>query len=139
TEFIENIDWEYFERGPLKLLNTPISAGHSPTQVLYGCPLYSCVPTQPESISKEWQAQTEDCDCRAVAHTEQVKRQYNSHTRPLAWLTAGQHVQIQDPISRHFIGLSSYGLLQVQDVRGTSSQRTSLVVESSTSPSSALS
>ncbi|KAK7076519.1 hypothetical protein SK128_017227, partial [Halocaridina rubra] len=51
--------------------------------VLYGRSLRSCILAHLESFSKEWQAWTENCDHRAAAGTEQVKRQYDSHSRSL--------------------------------------------------------
>ena len=97
-----NIDCEEFDRGLLELRNTPSPAGRSPAQILYGRPLRTCVPAHPLSFSDEWQTKTEECDCHAAAHTDQVTSQYDSHARPLPKLTIGQRVRIQDPTSRRW-------------------------------------
>ncbi|KAK7081427.1 hypothetical protein SK128_023452, partial [Halocaridina rubra] len=60
------------------------------------------VPAHPESFSKKWQAETEDCGRRAAASTEQVMPHYESRAHPLTKLTAGQRAPIQDPISYHW-------------------------------------
>ncbi|XP_068224072.1 uncharacterized protein [Palaemon carinicauda] len=85
-----NIDCEEFDRGLLELRNTPNFTGHSPAQIFYGRPLRTCVPAHPQSFSEEWQAKSEDCDCRAAARAEQVKLQYDQHARPLPKLEIGQ-------------------------------------------------
>ena len=68
-----NIDCEEFDRGLLELRNTPNITGRSPSQILYGHPLRSCVPAHPQSFSKEWQAKSEDCDHCAASGAEQMK------------------------------------------------------------------
>ena len=97
-----NIDCEEFDRGLLELRNTPNFTGRSPSQILYGAPLRSCIPAHPTSFSKEWQAKTEDCDRRAAARAKDVKTRYDQHANPLPRLSIGQQVRIQDPISHRW-------------------------------------
>ena len=94
-----NINCEEFDRGLLELRNTPNFTGRSPAQILYGHPLRSCVPAHPQSFTQEWQSRAEDCDRRAAARAEQVKRDYDQHARPLPKLSNGQTVRLQDPSS----------------------------------------
>ena len=97
-----NIDCEEFDRGLLELRNTPNVTGCSPAQILYGHPLRSCMPAHPQSFSKEWQAESEDCDRRAADRAELVKLQCDQHARPLPTLSVGQTVRIQDPTSHRW-------------------------------------
>ncbi|XP_068200738.1 uncharacterized protein [Palaemon carinicauda] len=68
-----NIDCKEFDQGLLELRNTSNFTGRSLAQIVYGCPLRTCVHAHPQSFSKEWQAKSEDCDCRAAACDEQMK------------------------------------------------------------------
>ncbi|XP_045130248.1 uncharacterized protein LOC123515570 [Portunus trituberculatus] len=94
-----NIDTEEFARGLLELRNSPNYTGRSPSQHLYGHPLWSCVSAHPESFSADWQTKTEECDRRAAVRAEQVQAHYDQHARPFPKLCIGATVRIQDPVS----------------------------------------
>lgn len=49
-----NLDSEAFDRGLLKLRNTPDHTGHSSAQVLYGHPLRSCIPAHVKAFEDRW-------------------------------------------------------------------------------------
>lgn len=87
-----NIDCEELDRGLLKLRNTLNFSGRAPVQIMYGHPIRSCIPAHPPpSVASE--------DRHAAACTENVRRQYNHHARPLPRLSIGQFARIQDPKS----------------------------------------
>nr|XP_027232889.1 uncharacterized protein LOC113824341 [Penaeus vannamei] len=92
-----NIDCEAFDWGLLDPRNTPTPAGLSPAQILYGHPLLTFVPAQPQSFSAEWQTKSDDWDRRAAAQVDQVTSRYNA--RPLSRLSIGQHVHFQNHTS----------------------------------------
>lgn len=94
-----NIDCEELDRGLQELWNTPKPTGRSPTQILYGHPLPTCVTAHSHSFSEEWQTKAEDCDRYAAARADQVPLQYYQHARPLPRLMTGQTVRVQDPTS----------------------------------------
>ena len=97
-----NIDCEAFDRGLLELRNTPNHTGRSPAQVLYGCPLRSCVPAHASAFQKQWQARDESCDRRAAARHRDATRRYDSHARPLQPLQRGDVVRVQDSTTQRW-------------------------------------
>ena len=97
-----NLDNEAFDQGLMEIRNTPSYTGRSPAQVLFGRPLRTCVPAHPDSFKDEWQSLAEDCDRRAASRAATVARHYNQHSRPLPRLNVGQHVRVQDPVSRRW-------------------------------------
>ncbi|XP_045119414.1 uncharacterized protein K02A2.6-like [Portunus trituberculatus] len=97
-----NIDCEAFDRGLLKLRNTPNKTGRSPAQVLYGRPLRSCVPAHASAFQKEWQARDESCDRRAAARLRDATSRYDAHAQPLPPLQRGDVVRIQDPTTQRW-------------------------------------
>ncbi|XP_050706255.1 uncharacterized protein LOC126991577 [Eriocheir sinensis] len=97
-----NIDCEAFDKGLLELHNTPNSTRHSPAQVLYGCPLRSCVPAHAKAFAKEWQARAESCDRRAATRARDAMARYDAHARPLQPLKIGALVRIQDPTTQRW-------------------------------------
>ena len=93
---------EDFDRGLLELRNTPRHDGRSPAQVLYGRPLRSLVPAHSASFASKWQVKTEVCERRAAARSKDVKLRYDSHAKPLPPLQLGDHVRIQDPVTKRW-------------------------------------
>ena len=93
---------EEFDRGLLELRNTPRRDGRSPAQVLYGRPLRSLVPAHSTSFASKWQERVEDCERRAAARAQGVKKQYDAHAKPLPPLQLGAHVRVQDPVSKRW-------------------------------------
>lgn len=89
-----NTDCEAFDKGLLELHNTPNSTDRSPAQILYGCPLRSCVPAHTKAFAKEWQARADSCDRRDATRARDAKTRYDSHAQPLQM---GALVRIQDP------------------------------------------
>ncbi|XP_043188392.1 uncharacterized protein K02A2.6-like [Amphibalanus amphitrite] len=96
-----------FHRGLLEFRNTPRADGRSPAQVVFGHPIRSCVPAHRRSFATEWQEQAEECDYRASLNLQRAKQTYDSSAHPLKPLKAGDHVWLQDPISRRWDNLGT--------------------------------
>jgi len=97
-----NIDCEAFERVLLELRNTPNHTGRSPAQILYGCPLRSCIPAHAKAFTDEWQARAESCDRRAAARVQDAWTRYDERAQPLRPLVFGTEVRIQDPCTKRW-------------------------------------
>ena len=76
-----DLDDDAFARGLLELRNTPHADGRSPSQVLFGHPLRSSVPTHYRSFAEEWQKAAAECETKAVNFRRQAKNRNDSPTR----------------------------------------------------------
>lgn len=76
-----NIDCEEFDRRLLELLvrNTPMHAGRSLAQVLYGRPQRSCVLAHSVSFQEQWQARPEGCHRRAAHRARYISTRYDQY------------------------------------------------------------
>ena len=97
-----NLDCEAFDRGLLELRNTPNHTGRSPSQVLYGHPLRSCVPAHAKAFQEQWQSRAESCDRRAATRLHDATTRYDAHAKPLLPLPLGSVARIQDPITKRW-------------------------------------
>ena len=92
-----NLDKDAFARSFLELRNTPRGKGRSPSQVLFGHPLRSSVPTHNHSFAEEWQEAVAECEAKAEHLRQQAK-----DTRTQSQLTIGTHVDMYNHASRHW-------------------------------------
>ncbi|XP_045123928.1 uncharacterized protein LOC123511914 [Portunus trituberculatus] len=97
-----NLDCEAFDKGLLELRNTPNHTGRSPSQILYGHPLRSCVPAHAKAFQKQWQARAESCDRRAAVRLHDDTARYNAHAWPLPPLELNAVVRFQDPTRKRW-------------------------------------
>ena len=97
-----DLDNDAFARGLLELRNTPRGDGRSPSQVLFGHPLRSSVPTHYRSFSEEWQKAAAECEAKAEHLRQQAKDRYDSTTRTHSQLIIGTHVDVYNLASRHW-------------------------------------
>ncbi|MPC99439.1 hypothetical protein E2C01_094852 [Portunus trituberculatus] len=66
----------------------------SPSQVLFGHPLRSSVPTHYRSFVEEWQKAAAECDSKAVTLHQQAKDRYDARSRTDSQLFIGTHVDV---------------------------------------------
>ena len=97
-----SIDNDAFYRGLLELRNTPRANGRSPAQVIFGHPIRSCVPAHHSTFAAEWQKQAEECDSKAETSLHRAEQHYNASAHPLEPLQVGDHVRLQNPVSKRW-------------------------------------
>ena len=93
---------EEFIRARLEFTNAPRPGGLSPAQLLFGRSLRSCLPAHTSTFAPVWQCEMEKCDRRAAARAQSAKASYDAHSRPLPPLQTGNHVRIQDTVSKRW-------------------------------------
>ncbi|XP_069985586.1 uncharacterized protein [Penaeus vannamei] len=90
-------DCEAFDRGLLEIRNTPRPDGRSPTQILYGRQLRSCVPAHAKSFATEWQTKITECGRRAAAQALDAVARYNARAKTLPPVKIGSYERILNP------------------------------------------
>ncbi|MPC76609.1 hypothetical protein E2C01_071026 [Portunus trituberculatus] len=89
-----NLEDDAFTQGLLELRIAPHGDGRSPSQVLFGHPLRSSVPTHYRSFAEEWQKAAAECDSKAVTLHQQAKDRYDARSRTHSQLFIGTHVDV---------------------------------------------
>lgn len=95
-------DNDDFDRGLLELRNTPRPDGRSPSQILFGHPLRSCLPAHRRSFAPEWQKLAEDCDKKHSILQQTATKCYDAHARPLPPLKVGTQVRVQNHVTKRW-------------------------------------
>ena len=90
---------EDFLAGLLEFRNTPHECGLSPAQIVFGHQLRSVVPAHRSSFAPKWKDAITARERQAAAAAD-TKLRYDTQTRPLAPISIGTSVRIQDPISK---------------------------------------
>ena len=94
-------DSDEFAKGLLELRNTPRVDGLSPSQILFGRPLRSCVPAHKSAFKTTWHEMAKEYDRRHTLQ-EATTQRYNIQAKPLSQLAVGDHVRIQDHRSKRW-------------------------------------
>jgi hypothetical protein len=90
---------EDFLAGLLEFRNTPHECGLSPAQIVFGHQLRSVIPAHRSSFAPKWKDAIIARERQAAAAAD-TKLRYDTRTRPLAPISIGTPVRIQDPISK---------------------------------------
>jgi hypothetical protein len=90
---------EDFLAGLLEFRNTPHECGLSPAQIVFCHQLRSVIPAHRSSFAPKWKDAIIARERQAAAAAD-TKLRYDTRTRPLAPISIGTPVRIQDPISK---------------------------------------
>ena len=93
------IDNDDFHQGLLEYRNSPKETGISPSQMLYGHPLRSCVPAHQSSFQRKWGEIMEKYDRNHAKINDRNKHYYNAHAKDLKPLKIQTPVIVQNPIT----------------------------------------
>ena len=77
--------------------------GASPAEAVFGHPIRDTLPAHPRSFTKQWQRPGDELKERTEAARERSAAFYNRTAHPLAELSVGDHVLIQDPTSGQWL------------------------------------
>ena len=95
------INWNQLSRALLQYRNTPRRKdGLSPAQKLFGHPVQDTLPAHRRSFATEWQRSSQEADSAATHALETSQAAYNQHAHSLSDLQVGNHVAVQNPISK---------------------------------------
>ena len=95
-------DSEAFRKGLLELRNTPRQGGKSPAEIVFGRQLRSSLFCHPEAFDKKWQTSQAEHDKRTAEAQMKAAKIYDRSARQLKLLQIGDHVLIQNTISKEW-------------------------------------
>ena len=96
------VDWDKVSRGLLLYCNTPRYNGASPAQLLFGKPIRDLLPAHRRAFDPAWQKSADELEKRAALVKEHAVEKYNATAKHLPSLKPGDHVVLQDPISKRW-------------------------------------
>ena len=92
-----SVNWDQLSHALLQYRNTPCRKdGLSSAQKLFGHPAQDTLPTHRRSFAPEWQRSSQEADAALYTHQKHPR----PHTHPLSDLQVGNHVVVQNPISK---------------------------------------
>ena len=95
------VDWNKLSCALIQYRNTPCQKdGLSPAQKLFGHPVQDTLPAHWRSFAKKWQKSSQDAEKDALQTQEKSRQSYNQHACDLPTLGVGNHVAIQNPVSK---------------------------------------
>ncbi|KAI9550594.1 hypothetical protein GHT06_004909 [Daphnia sinensis] len=83
--------------------NAPRIGGASPAQLVFNRPVRDSLPAHRRSFAPEWQQLAETLEARAHRAITRQTIRYNLTSSALPSLNVGDHVLIQDPITKRWI------------------------------------
>ena len=98
-----SLDCDEFSSGLIEWVNTPKAHGLSPAEILYGAPLRSIVPAKLKYFKEDWQNKFDKWDAALSDLQVAAETEYNKRAKHLNPLKIGQHVRIQDHITKKWL------------------------------------
>ena len=98
-----SLDCDEFSSGLIEWVNTPKAHGLSPAEILYGAPLRSIVPAKLKYFKEDWQNKFDKWDASLSNLQVAAETEYNKRAKHLNPLKIGQHVRIQDHITKKWL------------------------------------
>ena len=98
-----SLDCDEFSSGLIEWVNTPKAHGLSPAEILYGAPLRSIVPAKLKYFKEDWQNKFDKWDAALSNLQVAAETEYNKRAKHLNPLKIGQHVRIQDHITKKWL------------------------------------
>ena len=95
-----SLDCDEFSSGLIEWVNTPKAHGLSPAEILYSALLRLIVPVKLKYFKEDWQNKFDKWDAALSNIQVAAETEYNKRAKHLNPLKIGQHVRIQDHITK---------------------------------------